>query len=97
MLKDWKSKNLITPADCLRYGRSEHVQNIIHKLEKLHGGTVNAKDFSKIEVTHVRNFIMVILCVTNAARDCYSFKDELCRLHVLPLYLVILIVLSGKV
>ena len=68
MLKDWKSNNLITPADCLRYGRSKHIQDVIQKLEKLHDGVVDAKDYTKIEVTHVRNFIMVILCITNAAR-----------------------------
>ena len=53
-LNDWKEENLITPADCIAYGQSRHVQDIIKLIEDIGEGTILANDIKKNEVQRIR-------------------------------------------
>lgn len=67
-LKDWKSDTLITPAHLLEYGNSIHVQECIKLLDDIQVQRINVKDLNMKKLTDIRNYLLVNLSVTNAAR-----------------------------
>jgi len=67
-MKDWKSEQLLTPMDCVRYGNSPHIQSVIRQLENLQNGTLKPGNITKSDIINIRNYLIVILCIINAAR-----------------------------
>ena len=39
LMKDWKTDTLITTEDCIKFGRSTHVQNVIKNFEVIEDET----------------------------------------------------------
>ena len=80
----WRAENLITRADFIKYGRSDYVNGLKHNLDELVKGSKIAKDFEVDRCTAIRDFIMVMLCLSNGLRAsnlilfsllvCYSLK-----------------------
>ena len=48
IMKDWKAKHLITPADLVKYGKSSHIQNLYKMLERFSKTTPSKENLKKI-------------------------------------------------
>ena len=56
-IKEWKEDNLITPADCIAYGKSEHVQGSISLIEDIGEGNVLPTEVKKSQISIYINYI----------------------------------------
>ena len=67
-LNEWKSENLITPSHLIDYGRSDHIQKVIKRLDNLQNGTLDIQIMPIKDLTEIRDYLMTNLVVINGAR-----------------------------
>lgn len=65
-LADFKLENLLTPADCIALGTSSTVKKIVFDING--ADAVTAPHYTVEQCTACRNYLIFMLCVTNATR-----------------------------
>lgn len=65
-LRKWKNDNILTPADTLKYGNSDFVIRLVKLLNAV--GESQSIKITRYEAIHVRDHIMYMMALMNAAR-----------------------------
>ena len=65
-MQDFKLENLITNKDCKDFGNSSVARNILSNLNEIRHTTQD--QYSTEQAIECRNYLMFMLCVTNALR-----------------------------
>ena len=65
-MSDFKLENLITNKDCITLGKSSVVRKIVSNLNGI--DEVSSPNYSLEDAIECRNYLMFMLCVTNALR-----------------------------
>ena len=64
----WRADNLITRAELIEYGKSEHIEEVKRNLDKLVTGKVTVEDLGIEKCCDIRNYLVTLLCIVNVLR-----------------------------
>ena len=69
LLTEVRSKLIITPSNMEDYGKSEHVIKVCKLLKRAAESKESGKILTKYNITDIRNYLMVMVAISNAARS----------------------------